>query len=109
MLNNYNRITEKWTTYISWQFIDDLYLRSTESRGLSTQHKLKYEHPLKSLLTHVSRSCSTGISLGDWEEEVKLFCCIQEEKDNMMLSRQILYGIKMTGKVVRLHKVSTFH
>ena len=29
---------------ISWKFIEDLYLKSTQSGGLSTQHKLKYEH-----------------------------------------------------------------
>ena len=29
---------------ISWRFVEDLYIMGTKSQGLTTQHKLKYEH-----------------------------------------------------------------
>ena len=35
---------QKGGQWISWKFVEDLYIMGTKSQGLTTQYKLKYEH-----------------------------------------------------------------
>ena len=35
---------QKGGQWISWKFVEDLYIMGTKSQALTTQYKLKYEH-----------------------------------------------------------------
>ncbi len=53
---------QKGGQWIAWKFVEDLYLMGTKSQGLTTQHRLKYEHVHETSFSNMRVDLATQVS-----------------------------------------------